>query len=316
MIRTTPNSFQPEGRTFEPHKVDMTPSKGTITEVEVVLSEKHGLQVTVRNSFPLTGGSINDAYRLETSKGEFFLKVNSADGFPSMFAAEVDGLERLSATKTLRTPTVIGHGETDDTTWLLLEFVGEGKRNPSFWHHFGKGLAQLHSNAHAQFGLERNNYIGSLEQINTQEKEWSTFFIQQRLEPLVKLARDKKRVEAGLAFRFERLYGKLNDLFPKEPPALLHGDLWHGNFICDPESKPVLIDPAVYFGHREMDIAMLHLFGSIDPDLIVGYTSEKPLEKEWEKRMELCNLYPLMVHVNLFGGHYVQEVEKALGHWV
>ena len=162
--------------------------------------------VVITDFAPLSGGSINDAYEVKTSAGSFFLKTNAADRHPSMFAAEADGLERLNATKSVRTPMVFGHGETDDTTWLLLEFIGDGERTPSFWHHFGKGLAQLHSNSHAQFGLERNNYIGSLEQINTQEKEWSTFFIQQRLEPLVKLARDKKRVEAGMAFRLSLIH--------------------------------------------------------------------------------------------------------------
>ena len=119
----------------------------------------------------------------------------------------------------------------------------------------------------------------------------------------MKLARDNKVAPDGL--RFERLYGKLHDLFPKEVPALLHGDLWHGNFICDADGRPALIDPAVYYGHREMDIAMLHLFGDAEPEFLASYNAERLLEKAWEERVDLCNLYPLLVHVNLFGGHYV-----------
>ncbi len=280
------------------------------------LREHIGSSVALTEFIPLTGGSINDAFELTTSAGEFFLKTNTADRFPSMFAAEADGLERLNATKSVRTPEVIGVGETDDTTWLLLEFIGDSKPTTSFWHRFGTGLAGLHSASQAQYGLDHNNYIGTLDQVNTQEKEWSTFFIQHRLEPLVKLARDKNKVAAGMAFRFERLYGKLHDLFPKEVPALLHGDLWHGNFICDADGRPALIDPAVYYGHREMDIAMLHLFGDAEPEFLASYNAERPLEKAWEERVDLCNLYPLLVHVNLFGGHYVLEVEKALKRWV
>jgi len=128
----------------------------------------------------------------------------------------------------------------------------------------------------------------------------------------VKNARDLGKVQAGMAFRFERLYGKLDCLFPKEPPALLHGDLWNGNFICTTQHAPILIDPAVYYGHREMDIAMSTLFGGSDPEFHAAYNAEWPLERGWEERLDLCNLYPLLVHVILFGGEYVQQVETVL----
>lgn len=278
--------------------------------LDALFTEARG-PVTVLDTTPLDGGSINDAYRLDTSVGPFFLKVNNADRFPSMFEAEVDGLRRL-ADAGARTPAVLGHGEVDDTTWLLLEFVGSGKPTRSFWHTFGNGLAGLHRNTNAHFGLERNNYIGTLEQVNTPGREWHTFFLEQRLEPLVKKARDQRRVQAGMAFRFERLYGKLEGLFPKEPPALLHGDLWNGNFICTAQQAPTLIDPAVYYGHREMDIAMSTLFGGFDPEFHAAYNAEWPLEQGWEERLDLCNLYPLLVHTVLFGGEYVQQVESVL----
>ena len=115
-----------------------------------------------------------------------------------------------------------------------------------------------------------------------------------------------------MAFRFERLFHQLDTLFPTEPPALLHGDLWSGNFLCDEKSRPVLIDPAVYYGHREMDLAMTKLFGGFDAELYKAYHAEWPLEQGWEERLELYNLYPLLVHVNLFGGAYVQQVETIL----
>ena len=258
------------------------------------------------------GGSINDAWRLETDAGRFFLKTNSADSFPSMFEAEADGLQRLREAGPLRVPEVIAHGEDHDDSFLLLEWVESGTRKPGFWAGFGRGLAQLHRHTQKHFGLERDNYIGSLVQRNTAASDWPSFFIHQRLEPQLKMARDRKRVEAGMAFRFERLFHQLDKLFPAEPPALLHGDLWTGNFLCDSNSRPVLIDPAVYYGHREMDMAMTRLFGGFDVDLYAAYHAEWPLEQRWEERVDLCNLYPLLVHVNLFGGGYVAQVEAVL----
>lgn len=119
----------------------------------------------------------------------------------------------------------------------------------------------------------------------------------------------------GDVLRFERLYAKLPSLFPSEPPALLHGDLWSGNFLCDAHGKPVLIDPAVYFGHREMDIAMSRLLGGFEPAFYRAYNDERPLEAGWEERVDLCNIYPLLVHMNLFGGGYAAQLQHALKHF-
>ncbi|MDX9751055.1 MAG: fructosamine kinase family protein [Flavobacteriales bacterium] len=280
------------------------------------LSGHAGRPVTVAQGTAVGGGSINDAYRLDTSAGPYFVKVNAADRFPSMFAAEADGLKRLEATGAVRVPAMIATGEERDggldLSFILLEWVEEGLRTAAFWAAFGRGLAALHRHTAPTFGLEVDNYIGSLRQVNTPEADWPTFFIRHRLEPQLRMARDRKRVEAGMAFRFERLFHQLDGLFPTEPPALLHGDLWRGNFLCDGDGRPVLIDPAVYYGHREMDIAMTRLFGGFDPAFLAAYQAEWPLEPGWEERLDLCQLYPLLVHVNLFGGGYVARVEQVL----
>lgn len=276
------------------------------------LSSHTGQSVVIIEAVPIGGGSINDAYRLDTTTGRFFLKTNSADRYPSMFEAEADGLRRLREAGPLRVPEVIDHGEHHDDSYLLLEWVESGPRSSTFWADFGRGLAQLHQHTHEHFGLERDNYIGSLKQVNTHAVDWPSFFIHQHLEPQLKMARDRKRVEAGMAFRFERLFHQMDELFPSEPPALLHGDLWSGNFLCDSQGRPVLIDPAVYYGHREMDLAMTKLFGGFDGELHTAYQAEWPLEKGWEERVDLCNLYPLLVHVNLFGESYVAQVESVL----
>jgi len=280
------------------------------------LSRHVGGPVDIEQAVPVGGGSINDTYRLHTTHGPWFVKVNSADRFPSMFEAEADGLRRLAATHTLRTPAVIAHGEDHDDSYLLLEHIPGGLRTPAFWTAFGTGLAHLHRHTAEHFGLERSNYIGSLVQRNTPADTWPGFFIHTRLEPLVKQARDRRRLEAGTALRFERLYARLENLFPPEPPALLHGDLWSGNFLCDTDGRPVLIDPAVYYGHREMDLAMARLFGGFERAFFEAYHAHHPLESGWAERVDLCTLYPLLVHTLLFGGTYAQQVAAGVRRYV
>ncbi|MCB0795771.1 MAG: fructosamine kinase family protein [Flavobacteriales bacterium] len=289
------------------------PLHGSLVEtLSERLSDHLGRPVDIEQADGVGGGSINDAWLLHTEEGPFFLKTNNADRFPSLFEAEADGLERLRAAKAIRVPQVIAYGEDHDTTYLLLEHVERSLQSAAFWSTFGMQLAQLHRSTDKQFGLERDNYIGNLKQGNTQRSSWSEFFVQQRLEPQLKLARDGRKVDAAMPFRFERLFHQLDRLFPKEAPALLHGDLWSGNFVCDRTGSPVVFDPAVYYGHREMDLAMSRLFGGFDPAFYTSYQEAFPLEAGWEERVDLCNLYPLLVHVNLFGGGYVAQVEAIL----
>lgn len=276
------------------------------------LAHHTGRAVDIERDVPLGGGSINDCYRLDTDTGLFFVKVNAADQHPSMFEAEADGLRRLSLTGAVQVPKVIALGEDHDTSYLLLEHIDGGPKSATFWEAFGRSLAQLHRNTSPSFGLQRNNYIGPLKQVNTPRSSWAQFFITDRLELQVRLARDRKRLGDGAVLRFERLYAELPSLFPVEPPALLHGDLWSGNFLCDASERPVLIDPAVYYGHREMDIAMTRLFGGFDDAFYTTYNNERPLQQGWQDRLDLWNLYPLLVHVNLFGGPYAAQVETIL----
>ncbi len=280
------------------------------------LSDHVGRPVDIEHERPVGGGSINDAYRLHTNEGTFFVKVNGHDAIPSFFEAEADGLERLRQANTLRVPQVIAFGEDHDDGYLLMEHIPPGPRGPDFWADFGRSLAQLHRVTQPHFGLVRPNYIGTLKQVNTPEDDWATFFQLHRLEPLVKMARDQRKLNDAIVLRFERLYGRLGDLFPREAPALLHGDLWKGNFLVGPEGEPVLIDPAVHHGHREMDIAMTKLFGGFDEAFYSAYNAAWPLERGWIERTDLCSLYPLLVHVNLFGGGYVAQLDTALQRYV
>ena len=260
----------------------------------------------------VSGGDINESYMLETSSGDYFVKKNSLSRFPGMFEKEADGLRLLSKTKVIPVPDVIGVGEENDVAFLVLKYINSAPKHPGFWNTFAKKLAQLHKHTADQFGLDHDNYIGSLYQSNRYHKRWTDFFREERLEAQVKLARDHGAIGKETVQAFERFYNKLDEIFPVESPALLHGDLWGGNFMVDERGEAVIIDPAVYFGHREMDIAMSQLFGGFDLQFYEAYNRHFPLEKGWQQRIDYCNLYPLMVHVNLFGGGYLHSVTSIL----
>lgn len=284
--------------------------------LEDLLSRHTGGRVVITQADDIYGGSINDVYRLDTSVGRFFLKTNRADGFPSLFTSEVKGLELLRSVGELRIPEVIAQGEEAGITFLLMEYITPEEEDRDFQARFGRALAKLHRHSHASFGLDHDNHIGLLPQVNTPNRDWVEFLVECRFEPLVKMARDHQRIAEGDVLRFERLYTKLPGWIPAELPALLHGDLWKNNYIAAEGGQAVLIDPAVYYGHREMDLAMTKLFGDFDREFYEAYNEEEPLEKGWEDRMDLCNLYPLLVHLNLFGGTYAGRVGAVLRQYV
>jgi fructosamine-3-kinase len=268
--------------------------------------EKHvGSIVSVK---AVGGGSINDALQLETADGHYFVKRNNASRFPGMFEAEMKGLRLLAAHSTFVIPNVIAQETEDDTAFLLMEYLEPGYTN---WKSAGTTLAALHRQTADRFGLDHDNYIGSLTQRNTQHVTWPDFFANERILPQVQLALKADVLNHTDLLRAESFCKRVNELFPEEAPALLHGDLWIGNFLFTPKG-PSIYDPAVYYGHREMDIAMTKLFGGFDGQFYRSYNEAFPLEKSWEERVRYCNLYPLLVHVNLFGGGYVREVRSVL----
>lgn len=280
-----------------------------------ILLRKYGKPVQIKSLTPLGGGCINQSYRIDTNSDSFFIKYNRAEAFKGMFSSEAAGLKQLLDAGSIRIPSVIENGETDEYTFLMLEFIHQGRKGNGFWEGFGSALAYLHKQSDEVFGWGMDNYIGSLPQSNKAHKAWIDFFIMERLEPMLKLARDGKKIGPELARRFDTLYNRFNEIFPPEPPALLHGDLWSGNFLVDETGNPCLIDPSVYYGHREADLAMTHLFGGFSEEFYSAYHSVFPLEKGWEKRIDIFNLYPLLVHVNLFGGGYISDVGRIMAYY-
>lgn len=277
-----------------------------------LLNARLGTDIRISQTSSVGGGCINEATRINTSGGTFFVKWNDAKKYPGMLEAEAKGLLLLEQAQEIRVPKVIEQAIVDATQYLILEYIESEAIVTDFWIDFGRSLARLHKHSSGTFGLNHPNYIGWLPQSNNQHSTWIEFFIRERLKPQIKLAVDSHRIDKRVVVDFDRLFSQLESIFPVEKPSLLHGDLWSGNYIIGSKGEPCIIDPAVYYGHREMDLAMSRLFGGFAPDFYKGYQAEFPLGQGWEQRMDICNLYPLLVHVNLFGGGYVAQVEGIL----
>lgn len=287
----------------------------TTTVLGAVLGERLGKLVT--DLRPLGGGDINDAFAVTLADGtEMFLKTR-LDAPKEMFPAEARGLAWLEEAKAIRIPHVLLVSRPEDPPFLLLELIRSGRRVPDFDERLGRALARLHRFGAPTFGLDRDNFIGNLPQSNRARASFADFYREQRLEPQVARARDAGHFGVRELRRFDALFSRLDELVgPPEPPARLHGDLWGGNLHVDERGEPCLIDPAVYGGHREIDWGMMQLFGGFGPRVLAAYRESYPLAPGFEERVALFQLYPLLVHVNLFGSGYVGQVMSALSAYV
>ncbi len=286
-------------------------------ELVDVIRQIYGEEVYITDRIGLSGGEINDAYHLCLSNGDnLFIKmnVNAKDDF---FAAEKAGLEALHKAGAV-TPSVIAYDKTkDNLSYLLLNYVRSSRPKRTYWEDLGHMLAQVHRAAvdkitgDSRFGFSADNYIGQTRQKNTRTDSWIEFFRTSRLAMQMKLAsgyfdkEDKKRCQ--------NLLDNL-DKYLVEPdyPSLIHGDLWSGNVMPDQNGSPMLIDPAVYIGHHEADIAMTELFGGFSPEFYDAYHEIIPKEPGYTVRRDLYNLYHLLNHLNLFGRSYLAAVRRIL----
>ncbi len=270
------------------------------------ISEATGEIFVAKQSRNIGGGCISSASLISSKNKSFFVKTNSANCI-EMFVAEAEGLHELRKPNVIRVPKPICFGEADSSAFLVLEKLSlDGHSSPEL---LGEKLAKLHQVKSDKFGWSRNNTIGATPQINTQTESWVDFYREHRLYFQLMLAA-KNGGGAELQKLGERLCNNLDVFFEgyQPYPALLHGDLWSGNYGYE-SGEPVIFDPAVYYGDREADIAMTELFGGFPASFYDAYNKALPLDEGYATRKTLYNLYHVLNHLNLFGqGYHAQAI--------
>ena len=262
---------------------------------------------------PVAGGDVNRAAHARTADGRDVFVKHRPGAPPGTWTAEAEGLAWLRVEGGPRIPRVLAVDDAPDG-FLALEWLPPSPPAPDHDDRLGRGLAALHAARAPAFGLDRDNWIGPLPQSNSPLPDWPAFLGERRIAPLVRAARERGVLDAADAAAADRLIARLPCLCgPPEPPARLHGDLWSGNAHAAPDGGPVLVDPAVYGGHREMDLAMMRLFGGFAPRVFAAYDEVLPPSPGREERVPLCQLPPLLVHALLFGGGYTFRVRRTLG---
>jgi fructosamine-3-kinase len=289
--------------------------------LEETIRSIYGEGTYVKRRRSVSGGDINRAYALELSDGNtVFMKANRKEN-QDFFRAEAEGLSAMKSTKTVRVPEVIASGIDTNGSFLLLEYIQSGSGGKRSSEELGTALARMHMAdtgrfvKNGNFGFTADNYIGAGEQINTAKETWTDFFINCRLRPQFKSARQyfDKRDGKNIDIFLSKVEGYLS-----EPmyPSLLHGDLWAGNYMIDKDGHPWLIDPAAYVGHHEADLAMTELFGGFDRYFYDAYRSTAGIDSGYKERRDLYNLYHLLNHLNLFGGGYLHSVRSIISRYI
>jgi len=271
---------------------------------------------SIRAYQPLSGGSIGKSYHIKFKDGSScFLKTSSNSSTNiDLFQKEANGLLKIQKTGIIRVPEVL----FVDKDIILLEYINLGEPKDDFFINFGEKLAKLHSNSSARFGYSEDNYIGSTLQLNIANKNesinWSDFYYHKRLLFQYKLAEKNKLIKEELKNGFLLLENRIEEILEgsEEKPCLIHGDLWQGNFLCDLDSNPALIDPAVYYGHREAEIAMTRLFGGFPEEFYLAYNKTKPLAQGYDYRENIYFLYHILNHLNLFGSRYYTQAVRLV----
>ena len=276
------------------------------------------LNSSIINFSPVGGGCISDAYKIVIENNRsFFLKTNTSQT-DDMFEKEAHGLHELKKADAIRIPNVISYG----SDFILLEFITQGTKQADFFEDFGRRFAALHKFHSGGFGFFENNFIGSNPQINIpaedEKHNWTRFYLNKRLLFQIKLAEKSNLSTPELRKSFSALENKIDKIITDngELPSLLHGDLWGGNYMVDENGKACLIDPAVYFGNREADLAMTKLFGGFSSDFYAAYNEAYPLPEGYSYRENIYKLYHVLNHLNLFGRSYYSQAISLIKYYL
>ena len=282
--------------------------------VTAALSEVTGKTIKINSEKSLGGGCINHASKLETNAGNFFLKWNS-NCQPDIFIREAESLRELkkAAGNDILIPEVFATKQVDDTPgFLVLEYLEESRFSVSSDEKLGWGLAKIHKSSNSQFGFYNNNYCGATLQNNNWSNNWAKFFRDNRLQFLLNMIDNERPIPAEERKLFDKLLNRIENILPAKPvPALIHGDLWSGNFMKT-DKGPALIDPAAYYADCEMEFAIITMFGGFSQHFFSAYNEINPLPADWKSRNRLYQLYHVLNHYHLFGGGYLgQAIEIA-----
>ncbi len=272
------------------------------------------LPIGATDAVPVGGGDINEAWRVRMADGRVAFVKSRPRPAVGEYEREAFGLRWLAEPGALQVPAVLevapGH--------LALQWVERGSLSSAGAEELGSGLALTHAAGAEAFGGpgERSATIGSLALPNEPLEDWSAFYAHRRLLPALEAAKRRGSIGAAGAAAVERLCGRIDELAPPaERPARLHGDLWSGNVLADIDGRPWLIDPTAYGGHREVDLAMLRLFGSPSERIFAAYEDVSPLAEGWQDRVRLWQLLPLLVHAALFGRSYGEQAAAVARHY-
>ncbi len=278
------------------------------TQIAEHISQSQG-EFKIKSHRSVSGGCINQGYAVSDGELTYFVKLNQA-AKAEMFAAEALGLQEMTQTNTIRVPKPICWGVAESSAYIVLEWLNLGAATTNSWQQMGQHLAAMHRVISSKgFGWEQNNTIGSTPQINNWTTDWVEFYATHRLGYQFQLANRK----GGNFPQQEELLAALPQLLSHQvQPSLVHGDLWGGNAACTERGEPVIFDPALYYGDREVDIAMTELFGGFPAAFYQSYNNSFPLEPGYEQRKPLYNLYHILNHFNLFGGSYASQANRTI----
>jgi fructosamine-3-kinase len=284
------------------------------TQITQAITEATGQDFAIANTKSVGGGCINQGYRVSGNGTEYFVKLNQASQV-EMFAAEAIGLKQMYATQTITVPQPICWGIADNSSYIVLQWLDLGGGNSQSWTEMGSQLAAMHRQGTSEsFGWECNNTIGSTPQINTWTDSWADFFAEYRIGYQLKLA---KRRGGNFGDTNQVIKAVRDKLADRQPQAsLVHGDLWSGNAAITNDGKPVILDPATYYGDRETDIAMTELFGGFPRSFYDGYNEVWQLDGGYQQRKSIYNLYHVLNHFNLFGGGYGSQAQRIISNLI
>jgi fructosamine-3-kinase len=285
-------------------------------KIKTRLEEKLGTKIKSFSS--LSGGCISDAYKIVTNDNSaFFLKYNSGSS-NDMFIKEANGLNELVKANSIRIPEVLSF----NAEYILLEFIQSGSKRKNFFEEFGRKFAEMHKYTSDSYGFYEDNYIGSNPQNNIpdiiEKTSWVNFYFNKRILYQLQLAERLGNSTSELRKVISRLEEKIDEIIggSSGKPSLLHGDLWGGNYMVDENGDAVLIDPAVYYGHREVDLGMTKLFGGFGSEFYKAYNETFPLEDGYEFRENIYKLYHVLNHLNLFGGGYYSQAISLIKFYI